>query len=136
MASWEKFITGLDTSIYVSFRGWTLRLRSRRLALFLFQPRSHFVDFSGVKTRLDVRRVIFLDHLDAGATVFRNLVDVGTFHQAETAIGVPQALGRSRPSFAIGSEAFLVRIILNSSRGHFGKIRSLGFGRDLVRGRR
>jgi hypothetical protein len=97
-----------------------LRLLSRRLGLFLFQPRSHFVDFCGVKIRLDVRRVIFLDHLDAGAAIFCNLLDLGTLHQAQTNIGVPQAVGRSRPSFATGSEAFLVSIILNSSRCHFG----------------
>jgi hypothetical protein len=45
-----------------------LRLLSRLwLALFLFQPRSHFVDFGGVEIRLDVCSVIFLNHLDTGA---------------------------------------------------------------------
>ncbi len=52
--------------------------------------------------------VVLLDHLDAGAAVFGDLVDVGTFHQAQTYICVPEAVGRSRSPFTIQSEVFLV----------------------------
>ena len=43
----------------------------------------HDVDRGGVEVRLDVRRVIFLNHLDAGAAVFGDLVDVRALHQAQ-----------------------------------------------------
>ncbi len=57
--------------------------------LFWLWP--HDVDGGGIEVGLDVRRVIFFDHLDAGAAVFGDLVDVGTFHQAQTYICVPEA---------------------------------------------
>src|SRR5580658_2640107 len=70
----------------------------------LFRLWPHDVDRGGVKVGLDVRRVIFLDHLDAGPAVFGDLVDVGAFHQAETYICVPQAVSRSRQAFAVEPE--------------------------------
>lgn len=36
---------------------------------------------------------MLLDHLHADPAVFRNLVDVGTFKQAQADIGVAQAVG-------------------------------------------
>jgi hypothetical protein len=96
-------------NLHVGFRGRMLRLLSRRLVLFLFQPRPHFVDFGGVKICLDVRRVIFLDHFDTGAAVFGDLVDVGTFHEAKTDIGVPQAVRRSRPPFPVDFQVLLFK---------------------------
>ncbi len=82
---------------------------SFRLVLFLFRFWPHDVDGGGVKIGLDVRGVVFLDHLDAGAAVFGDLVDVGAFHQAQTDVRVPQAVGRSRPAFAVEPEIFLVQ---------------------------
>jgi hypothetical protein len=51
-----------------------------------------------------VGRIIFLNHLDAGAAVFGDLVDVGGFHQTETDVGVPETEGRPGPAFTIESE--------------------------------
>src|SRR5260370_41863517 len=56
-----------------------------------------------------MRSVIFLDHLDAGAAVFGDLVDVGPFHQAQTDVGMTQAVGRTRPAFAVEPEIFFVK---------------------------
>ena len=56
-----------------------------------------------------MRRIVFLDHLDAGAAVFGDLVDVGTFHQAQTDVRMPQTVSRSRPAFAVESQIFLVQ---------------------------
>ena len=78
-------------NLHVSFTDRKLRLLSRHWQiLFLFWLRSHDVDRGGGEIRLDVRRVILLDHLDAGAAVFGDLVDVGTSHQAQTDVCVPQ----------------------------------------------
>src|SRR5258708_37026273 len=74
----------------------------------LFCLRPHDVDGGGVELGLDMGGVVFLDHLDAGAAVFGDLVDVGTFHQAQTYICVPEAVGRSGPAFTVQSEVFLV----------------------------
>ena len=60
---------------------------------FLFLFWSHDAARRCVKVRLDVRRAIFLDHLDAGAAVLRDLADIGPFHQAQTDVCVPQAIG-------------------------------------------
>src|ERR1019366_3963925 len=76
---------------------------------FLFWFWSHDVDRCGVKVRLDVRRVIFLDHLDTGTAVFGDLVDIGTFQQAQTDVCVPQAVSRSRPAITIKPEIFFVQ---------------------------
>ena len=45
---------------------------------------------------LDMRRVEFLDHLDAGATIFGDLIDVVTLHQPHANIGMAQAVGGAR----------------------------------------
>ena len=77
------------------------------LRLLWFGP--HDVDRGGVKIRLDMRRIVFLDYLDAGAAVFGDLVDVRAFHQAQTNICVPQAVRGARPAVAIDAEIFLVQ---------------------------
>jgi len=52
-------------NLHVSFTDRKLRLLSRHWQiLFLFWLRSHDVDRGGGEIRLDVRRVILLDHLD------------------------------------------------------------------------
>ena len=38
------------------------------------------VDRSGVQVRLDVRGIIFFDHLDAGTTVLGDLIHIRAFH--------------------------------------------------------
>src|SRR5439155_12817363 len=50
-----------------------------------------------------------LYHLYAGATILGDQVDIGSYHQAQTDVCVPQTVGRSRPSFAIDLEIFLVQ---------------------------
>jgi hypothetical protein len=66
--------------------------------LFCFRP--HDVDRGGIKVRLDVRRIVFLNHLDAGAAVFGDLVDVRAFHEAQANVCMPQAVSRAWPAIA------------------------------------
>jgi hypothetical protein len=56
-----------------------------------------------------VRRIVFLNHLDAGAAVFGDLVDVRTFQQAPTNVCVPQAVSPARSAIAVNAEIFLVQ---------------------------
>jgi hypothetical protein len=51
-----------------------------------------------------MRRVVLLDHLDAGAAVLGNLIDVRAFHQAHADVGVSQALGGARFALSIKFE--------------------------------
>ena len=53
--------------------------------------------------------VVFLNHLHARPTVLGDLIDVGTFEQAQTNIGVAQAIGRSRPTIAVSAKLFFVQ---------------------------
>lgn len=53
--------------------------------------------------------VVFLDHLDAGATVLRDLINVRAFHETQADVGVPQAIGRAGLSLTIFLEAFFVQ---------------------------
>ena len=48
--------------------------------------------------------VILLDHLDAGAAVLGDLVDVGAFHEPHTDIGMPQAVSSARIAIAVRLE--------------------------------
>ncbi len=57
---------------------------------------------------LDVRGIVFLDHLDAGAAIARDSVDVRAFHQAETDVSVAKRIDRSRLAVAIELEIGLV----------------------------
>ena len=69
----------------------------------------HHIDRGGIKVGLDVRRVIFLDHLDAGAAVLGDLVDVGALHQAQADVGMAQAVGRPGPAVAVNPEIFFLQ---------------------------
>jgi hypothetical protein len=68
------------------------------LGLLGLRPGFTNVDRRRIKRALDVCRVEFLDHLDAGAAVLGNLINVGALHQAQADIGVAQAIGRGLPS--------------------------------------
>jgi len=54
-----------------------------------------------------VRRVELFDHLDTGAAVLSNLIDVGTLHQAQAALRMPQAVGCTRSAFAVEATILL-----------------------------
>ena len=66
----------------------------------------HDVDRGSIKLRLQMGRVILLNHLHACPAVLGNLVDVRTFEQAKANIGMAQAIGRSRPDRRGRCEAF------------------------------
>jgi hypothetical protein len=53
--------------------------------------------------------IVFLDHLHACPAVLRNLVDVGTFEQAQANVGMTQAVSRSRPAVAVSPKLFFVK---------------------------
>ena len=59
---------------------------------------------TGVDHVLDVRGIMLLDHLDAGAAIARNRIDVGSLHQPQTDVGVSQAVGGARLAVAINLE--------------------------------
>ena len=59
---------------------------------------------------------------------FGDLIDIGAFHQTETYICVPEAVGRSGPALTIQSEVFLVKDGLEKL--------ALPFRKDEVRGLR
>ena len=93
---------------------------------FLVLLGSHDVDCSGVERGLDVRRVVFLDHLDASAAVLSDLVDVGTLHQAQADVCMPQTVGRTRSAFAVETKLFFVE-------DGFEKL-ALPLGKNEIRG--
>jgi hypothetical protein len=47
-----------------------------------------------------VRWVVFLDHLETGAAVLGDLVDVGALHQAQADVCMPQTVRCARLTFA------------------------------------
>ncbi len=55
---------------------------------------------------LEVRRIVFFDHLDTGAAILGDLIDISAFEQAKTNIAVAQAICRAR--FAIAVEFQIV----------------------------
>ena len=55
----------------------------------------------GVQRVLEMNGVKFLDHLDAGAAVLGDLIDVGAVHQAQANIGVAQAIGGATIAVAV-----------------------------------
>jgi hypothetical protein len=80
------------------------------LARFAFASRSGPRSFDPLTTHihggridhvLDMRRVEFLDHLDAGAAVLSNLIDVGALHQPHRYVSVPQAIRRPLITFPV-----------------------------------
>ena len=80
-----------------------LRLARRRFRL-LGTPN---IDDRSIDHVFDVGGVKFLDHLDAGAAVFRDLIHVGPLHQTQTDVGVPQAVKRPTLAFAVYLEVKL-----------------------------
>ncbi len=56
------------------------------------QPWPSNVDGRSVQMGLDMGSVEFFDYLDAGAAIFRDLVDIGSLHQTEADVCVPQAI--------------------------------------------
>src|SRR5450759_1969184 len=58
--------------------GLLILFRGRLVLLCLLPP---YVDRSGVEAVLEVGGVVFLDHLDAGAAVLRDLINVRAFHE-------------------------------------------------------
>jgi len=89
-----------------------LNVRDTRLSNYpedgTVRKRLAAVDRCGVDARLDVRGVIFLDHLDAGAAVFGDLVDVRAFHEAQADIGVRQAVRSAPVPIAVKFEILLI----------------------------
>jgi len=78
--------------LHIRSVNWGLRQRvsalDRFLAFLVFLG-PHDINCSGVERSLDVRRIVFLDHLDARAAIFGDLVDVGALHQAEADVCMP-----------------------------------------------
>src|SRR5438128_2692097 len=66
-----------------------LWFHGRLVLLFCF--RAPYVDRGGVETVLEVGRVVFLDHLDTGAAVLRDLINVRAFDETQADVGVPKA---------------------------------------------
>lgn len=54
-------------------------------------------------------RVVLFDHLDAGAAVLRDLVDVCTIHQAHADVSVAQAVRTPPASFAVELQSELAK---------------------------
>ena len=79
-----------------------------RLILVFGFFRPHDVNCGSIEQGLDVRCVIFLDHLDASTAVLSNLVDVGTFHQPQTDVCMPQTVRGTRSAFAVEAKIFLI----------------------------
>src|SRR5271165_1812071 len=70
--------------------------------LFL-RPWPHDVDRGCIELRLQMRRIVFLNHLHACPAVLGNLIDVGTFKKAQTYVGMAKAIRRSRPPVTVGA---------------------------------
>jgi len=72
-------LSGLHIRFLLRRLGRSLSVLDGLLAFLVF-PGPHDIDCSGVERGLDVRRVVFLDHLHASAAVLSDLVDVGALH--------------------------------------------------------
>ena len=90
----------------VRAEGLLFWFRGRLVFLRLLPPN---VDRRGVEAVLEVGSVVFLDHLDAGAAVLRDLINVRAFHETQADVSVPQAVGRAGLSLTIFLEAFFVQ---------------------------
>ena len=93
----EVIDEGRVTALVVRSSWIMLAGRSRRLRRF---GPTH-IDGRSVERVLDVGGVESLDHLDTGAAVFRNLINVGSFHEPHTDVGVSKAVGRTSVAIAI-----------------------------------
>jgi hypothetical protein len=54
-------------------------------------------------------RVVLLNHLDAGAAVLGDLIDVSTFHEAKADTAVPKAVSGSGPAVTVEAEPLLFK---------------------------
>src|SRR5258708_36409105 len=109
----------------------------RRLVL-LFGFRTPYVDRGGVEAVLEVGGVVFLDHLDAGAAVLRDLINVRAFHETKADVGVPQAIGRAGLSFTVFLEAFFVQdcveeLPVGLRKNRIGRLRLVPLDQPLKR---
>src|SRR5271157_1520928 len=116
-------------SLLFWFRGWLV-------LLFCFGP--PYVDRGGVETVLRVGGVIFLDHLDAGAAVLRDLINVRAFHETQADVGVPQAVGRAGLFFTVFLEAFFVEdgveeLPVGLRKNRIGRLRLVPLDQPLKR---
>jgi hypothetical protein len=59
------------------------------------------IDGRRVECILDVRSVELLNHFDASAAVFGDLIDVSAFHQAHTDVRVAKTVGSAPIAVAI-----------------------------------
>ena len=55
-----------------------------------------------------MRRVELFDHLDTGAAVFSDLVDVGALHQPQADVGMPQTVGGAGSAVTIEAKILFV----------------------------
>ena len=69
----------------------------------------HDVDSGGIELCLQMRRIILLNHLHACPAVLGDLINVGTFKQAQANVGVAQAIRRSRPTVAVSAKLFFLK---------------------------
>lgn len=67
-----------------------------------------YVDGGRADHVLDVRGIVFLDHLDAGAAITGDGIHVRPLHQAETNIGMAKRISGARLTIAIELEIGLV----------------------------
>src|SRR5690348_16291641 len=58
--------------------------------------------------RLDVRRVVILNHLNARPAIHRNLVNVRPFQQPKADVGVAQTVSSAPPPVAIELQILLI----------------------------
>ena len=96
--------------------------------LFL-RPWPHDVDSGSIELRLQMRRIVFLNHLHACPAVLGNLIDVGTFKQAQANVGVAQAIRRSRPSVTVGAKLFFLKDCVEQLAWPFREQKIGGSGR-------
>ncbi len=97
--------------VFTGFPSRSARFLAPAFASFTFplDGALHHVDGGSIKHRLDVSGIEFLDHLDAGAAVLGDLIDVCTLHKAEADVGVTEAVARSHIAVAIELQLELVR---------------------------
>jgi len=55
-----------------------------------------------------MRRIVLLDHLDAGPAVLGDLIDVRPLQQPQAYVGVPQAIRRPPLALAVELELLLL----------------------------
>src|ERR1039458_4752347 len=111
-------------------------LRRRLVRLFCFG--TPYVDRGGVEAVHEMRGVVFLDHLYAGAAVLRNLINIRAFHETQADVGVPQAVGRAGLSFTVFLEVFFVQdcveeLPVGLRKNRIGRLRLVPLDQPLKR---